>query len=199
MKYRPPLEPDWTAPSPAATPPRPPPPSIPRTRWPETCSRLPDSQGEVPGHRLMSSSTWWSPSRRRGLTAKTRAATAWFRACRWIHEHRWSATFGVLMVTGSGVRAARGDWPAVAARRAARCAATGRRWPPNALHAARGLPLEISSFQIRTGCSDAKYSSFACYPSHCVVKRPAVSPLMRCLRTPVRQYSIAASCGHTPV
>ena len=184
MKYRPPLEPDWTAPSPAATPPRPPPPSIPRTRWAETCSRFPDSQGEVPGHRLMSSSTWWSPSRRRGLTAKTRAATAWFSACRWIHEHRRSATFGVLMVTG----------PACG-----RHAATGRRWPPSALHAARGLPLEISSFQIRTGCSDAKYSSFACSPSHCVVKRPAVSPLMRCLRTPVRQYSIAASCGHTPV
>jgi len=58
------------------------------------------------------------------LTVKTRAATPWFRACRWIHEHRWSATFGVLMVTG----------PACG-----RHAATGRRWPPGALHAARRL------------------------------------------------------------
>ena len=52
---------------------------------------------------------------------------------------------------------------------------------------------------VRSAYPCAKYSSFACSPSHCVVKRPAVSPLMRCLRTPVRQYSIAASCGHTPV
>lgn len=70
--------------------------------------------------------------------------------------------------------ACRGDWPAVATRRAA-----------------RGL-LEICSLQIRTGCRDAKCAQ-ALLLLPLIAKLPAVSPLMRCLRTPVRQYSIQIS------
>ena len=149
-------------------PPRPPPPALPRTRWSATCSGLPDFQGEVLGHRLADGGRRRAAAR---FDAKTRAATAWFSACRWScvlapkgrdsmarqHERRRGSTFALLAVTGSGVQVVRGDRPAVAARRVA-----------------RGLT-EISSFQIRTGCSDAKYSSFACSSSHCDLRSSRLS------------------------
>lgn len=68
------LEHDWAAPLAAATPPRPPPPALPRTRWPATCSTFPGRSS----HRLLPSSTWWSPVAVAAarFDAETRAATA---------------------------------------------------------------------------------------------------------------------------
>ena len=60
---------------------RQPTPTLPRTRWSATCSRLPDSQGEDPGHRLtdvlVDVVVAVTAAR---FDAKTRAATAWFSA-----------------------------------------------------------------------------------------------------------------------